>query len=141
MKLFVPAVGYRIKLAADWSFRLYPERRNDTLYCALSGDDAPNVSCYSSRWHELTLDAKLEAGTVLEVDRVYVRASSKSAQNDDVDFDSLTFKIVEHTSLAGKKRQVRFWVKLDDANKIEYEHRASLKLCIKRKLMPTAAVA
>lgn len=50
-------------------------------------------------------------GTVLKIDRIYIRKGLE-------DFSSLTFT----TKPEGMKKQVRFWAKLADVNKIEFEH-------------------
>lgn len=128
MKFFVPAVGYRIELVSDWRFDLYHESRNDTLL-KLEDPSAP-VMVAGSRWNSRCVDGVLEkgfrrsicifpAGTVLEVDRVYVRTMNKTAQKDD-DFDSITFKVIKHPVFDTKKK-IRFWAKLDCVNQIEYE--------------------
>lgn len=51
------------------------------------------------------LDYSWPAGTILEVDRIYIRKGA-------ADFSSVTFKI------RGKK-VIRFWVKLEDVNRID----------------------
>lgn len=112
MKFFVPAVGYRIKLTQDWSFKLYGEYRNKTAFEFLGKDFDAN---HGWRNDELkSVDASLPSGTLLEVDRVYVRTANKARSGDD-DFDSITFKLVD------SKKKVRFWAKLMDVNTIEYE--------------------
>lgn len=112
MKLFIPAVGYRIKLTKNWTFSLYGESRNKTMF-----EYACKVySKYISRWGEKLqhTNVTVPANTVLEVDRVYVRTANKSKMGDD-DYDSVTFKFVD------SKKKVRFWAKLTDVNEIEYE--------------------
>jgi hypothetical protein len=56
----------------------------------------------------------LPKGTVLEVDRVYIRNFNRAALEEQDNFDSITFKVV------GAKKQ-RFWVKLKDANHIQFK--------------------
>ena len=65
---------------------------------------------------------KLPKGTVLKIDRIYIRKGKK-------DYSSLTFNIVDttHSFLVdskGKKVKgsMRFWATLDDVNKIVCEH-------------------
>jgi len=121
VKLFIPAVGYRIKLTEDWTFTVFYESRNVTLLekvvtgfdkktgcrdCLIDGD-------YNKGLKSVT--ASLPKSTLLEVDRVYVRTMNKSAIEDKNDYDSITFKVI------GTQGMVRFWVKLADANTIEYE--------------------
>jgi hypothetical protein len=126
MKLFVPAVGFRIVLTQDWKFDVYHEHRNKSLLETAKID----VRGWYSSYEELAPGApawprkmkrtewNLHAGTMLEVDRVYVRSNSKGATNKDEDYDSLTFRIIDPKTLKGK---VRFWAKLADVNNIEYE--------------------
>lgn len=135
VRLFIPAVGYRIRLTHDWSFDLYDERRNDTLALELLSAEAFNRRD-RRRWDDPITKApvSLPAGTVLEVDRVYVRNVNKTKEDGD-DFDSVTFKVV---SDAGKK--VRFWAKLADVNNIEYElppdHTAGKTAAVERAKRP-----
>jgi hypothetical protein len=117
MKLFVPAVGYRIQLTSDWSFTLYGESRNKSLF-EMSGFDYDD---FSGGWRDTMkhTPVTLPVGTLLEVDRVYVRTINKTAQSDADDFDSVTFRVISHP--ASWKRTPRFWAKLSDVNNIEYE--------------------
>ena len=55
----------------------------------------------------------LEAGTILMVDRIYIR---KTAKDSEGDYDSVTFIIK-----SGPKKGCRFWASLDDVNYIEFE--------------------
>lgn len=113
MKLFIPAVGYRIRLTQDWTFDLYAEHRNKTMF------EAQNIKIddYWGGWREpmKRVAVTVPTGTVLEVDRVYVRTMSKSATTKDDDYDSVSFKVT------GAKSRTRFWAKLEDVNRIEYE--------------------
>jgi hypothetical protein len=94
---------------------LFHEGRNESLLKLI-------VENYKHEWyfgdkkmpHETT---SMPAGTLLEVDRVYVRTINKRATSEEEDYDSVTFKVIDHPS----KKKVRFWVKLDDVNTIEYE--------------------
>lgn len=57
----------------------------------------------------------LPAGTELTVSRIYIR-------NGKSQYDSITFLAKNFLDINGKKvRSARFWVKLEDANEIEYE--------------------
>ncbi len=124
MRLFVPACGDRLVLSAPWSFRLALEHRNvkfakarslvDQAMREFDGYSDVSGGGYSFK----QVDAVLEAGTILECDRVYVRSFSKSKASSDDDFDSITWKVI---GPSGKPlpRQ-RFWVKLYQCNQIEY---------------------
>lgn len=126
MKLYVPQLGDRIQLTTDWEFDLYDEERNFTLMQYL-GDTRPP----KSRWMADTtaIRATIPAGVILKIDRIYIRKGQE-------DFSSMTFywegarsKTTEapcpwNPTRMEKKpaRAVRFWVKLDDANKIEFDN-------------------
>lgn len=124
-KLFVPAIGDRLTLTAPWEFTLSLERRN-LKFAAEQGllTDAEKkerwnifVGTDRAQRHLKVVKASLPAGTVLEVDRVYIRQFNKSALSDDVDFDSITFKVTRD----GKPvKNQRFWTKLPDAYGIEF---------------------
>lgn len=121
MKLFIPAVGYRIKLTSPWTFKLYNESRNDSLYVLINPEFKKDYEHWGDRYDGRKLKhvmATMPAATVLEVDRVYVRTANKTAQSKDDDYDSMTFKVVDHPALT---KRVRFWAKLSDVNNIEYE--------------------
>lgn len=121
MKLYVPACGDRIKLTSDWMFALILEHRN------MKFADARGLISDSERGRygvqKIPDDRQsgykffphvIKAGSVLEIDRVYVRNFSKSAAGVDTDFDSITFRVV------GEKNS-RFWAKRVDCNDIEFE--------------------
>jgi hypothetical protein len=130
-RLFIPACGDRIKLAAPWRFTLTLERRNTKLAKALGliEEDCGNV--YSGKAYQSplsTVKAELPAGDVLECDRVYIRGYNRSriaesaSDPSAIDYDSITWKLFRPK---GKKNELkmfgRFWVKLPDAYAIEYE--------------------
>jgi len=104
MKLYIPKLKEELKLTSDWTFKLHYEHRNASLY--------PNYNNYNYRDNLSPVQYTLTVGTILKVDRYYIR-------NGASDFDSMTFRISynDNKDLIGK----RFWVKLDDANKIEFE--------------------
>lgn len=111
--LFVPPLGTRLLLAEPWDFQLYNERRNATLM-ALLGDTRPLVS-----FSPEPIPATLPYGTELIIDRYYIKQNLG-------EFDSVSFRIAGVSATAklysfmekATKRQVRFWAKLDDVNKM-----------------------
>jgi|SRR5579863_3791297 len=126
MRLFVPACGFRIILEKPWTFDVYYEGRNKQLLEA-NGVNLTNWwhECYEPTANPREWPRKmrrkaitLDNGTLLEVDRVYVRSNSKSATTKDADYDSLTFRIIDPKTGKGK---IRFWAKLADVNNIDYE--------------------
>lgn len=122
MKLYIPACGDRIVLTKAWEFDLYLEHRNVNF-----AKEHDLVDEKFGRWdgYDRTGDrrlkmvkAKLPAGTVLEVDRVYIRQFSKGALEVGNDFDSITFKVMKGDKPA---RNQRFWCKLPDCYEIDYK--------------------
>lgn len=128
MKLFVPACGDRVKLIKDWTFAVFLEHRN--MKFAAHRNVVTKEEASQNAWGMYVGDryssqlairvCTLKAGTILEVDRVYIRQFSKSAGSIDNDFDSITFKIV------GEKHS-RFWAKLADVNEIDCELESTYK--------------
>lgn len=123
-RLFIPACGDRLVLTAPWEFSLYFERRNLNFANEL-GLIRGNRSLYEDpppgqRYSNVLKKAQvvLPAGLVLECDRVYIRAFSKSALKDDKDYDSITWKVVKNGKTAQK---LRFWAKLSQCLDIRYE--------------------
>jgi hypothetical protein len=122
-KLFVPACGDRITLAQPWQFKLYLEHRN--LEFAKDLNIVPTTG--QQNWWGIThpgtnnyvvVDAGLDAGTILECDRVYIRSTSKSASTPEDSYDSITWKVVVNGKAVKKKR---FWVKLYDCYDLEFD--------------------
>lgn len=150
IRLFVPEIGTKITLAEDWSFSLYCERRNEALLDATNHRTlSNNINCgyysfYNLKdkekefikemgWHlEPSVCARyddcynivtLPMGTILTVDRIYVRKGSS-------DFSSISFNVDKKsieknfsdfaTRVAGSKGRCRFWAKLKDCNKIHF---------------------
>ena len=109
-KMFVPEIGTRLRLAKDWSFRLFCEHRNMGLYEQLK-DLSSNP--------DASKNVKLLKGTELSVSRIYIRQGAK-------DYSSLTFQLIagEEETVNGNKYKIskaRFWVKLSDVNEMECE--------------------
>jgi hypothetical protein len=129
MKFFLPTIGTKFRLTSHWQFLLYPEGRNDSLFSAMGPLEKVLTpkQVYQKVWggtEKVTAsEFVLPIGTLLSVDRVYIRQGSP-------EFDSITMKIFETThpfvlQFAKKKdgtispNKARFWVKLCDFNKIE----------------------
>jgi len=114
--LFIPPLGTRLLLAEPWDFQLYNERRNATLMVLL-GDTR------ELKYHDPEpIPVSLPAGTELIIDRYYIRQGLDG-------FDSVSFRIegasasapLYHGIGSKAKRQVRFWAKLDDVNRMSAE--------------------
>jgi hypothetical protein len=145
MNLYIPEIGDTIKLSEDWKFKLHHESRN-TKFAEILGYTSnvlPVGYTGNTHWRERgftpenevivdpnnrwnitskliynTLPIVLEKGTVLIIDRIYIRKGAK-------DYSSITFRI---ESCDNKKlNKKRFWVKLKDANNIEFNEQGVTK--------------
>ena len=153
MKLRIPPLGTLLKLSVDWTFDLWVESRNDSLWQAV----APNEDTrdyieqreiattpwsdeeiksyrllYPSGWLNAQINAgarpvhsryvttrearplivTLPKGTVLQVDRIYIRKGLDG-------FDSVSFRIAKGNTIHPQGKALRFWAKLHDVNRIE----------------------
>lgn len=137
MKMYIPELGDSIRLTADWEFSLYNEDRNTSLMKRM-GDTR---QCgYYWRKDVAGIPCVIPAGAELKIDRIYIRKGQD-------DFNSITFlwvgesipaheeEIMSHVwqpdgtgvyQPTGKyrkipKKPIRFWAKMADVNKIEFE--------------------
>ena len=112
MKMYIPEIGDKLELTKDWTFQLYHEHRNVKLL------EHFGITPKLSYGTDLDKDeVTLPKGTVLKVDRIYIRKGGSP-------FSSVSFwaeGIKGHD-----KRGARFWAKLNDCNNIEFKI-ASLK--------------
>lgn len=128
MRLFIPACGDRLTLTKPWTFRLFLESRNikfarhrDFVEKDAGGEWCMDVHI-DDDWKKglRVIEVTFPEGTILECDRVYIRTFNKSRVQEGDDYDSITWKIIDPKK--GKpEKHGRFWVKLSDANEIEYE--------------------
>jgi len=143
MKLFIPPVGTRIELTSDWSFALYHEYRNESLIKQIDPDCNVKFCEYVSRHSSelASIKTSLPAGTKLEINRVYIRSNNKAKTGAD-NYDSISFKVVKSDK---KSPPIRFWVKLTDANQIDYrfpdDSAATIETAIERKIKPQKLTA
>jgi hypothetical protein len=118
MQLFIPPLSTKLKLSQDWTFKAYLETRNIYFFSEYFNKTVydltqQNQNMYSREASYLG-DATLMKDTVLIVDRIYIRKGVDG-------FDSVTFRLHElssHQQPTLKNKKGRFWVKLEDANKI-----------------------
>ena len=110
MKLFIPELGTKLRLTKAQFFNVMFEPRNESLFQtvlpALS-DKREEARKKRNEAREGCFSVITHKGTVLEVDRIYIRQGNSSCS-------SVTFKI------RGKK-VIRFWLPLEQVNRIECE--------------------
>lgn len=118
-KLYVPACGDRLTIIKPWEFQLYLEHRN-TVFARTIGlyDGDSDWGVYDTNHNLVSVPCLLNAGTVLECDRIYIRATSKSAESIDDNYDSISWKIIINNKSTVKQR---FWAKLSDCYNIEFD--------------------
>lgn len=106
MNMYIPEIGDVIKLNSNWTFKLYKEFRNSSLYKYFFDEELEsyNSSSEQTKYKEITLDKD----TLLMIDRIYIRKGSS-------DFSSISFKI------KNQKNNLRFWAKLNDVNNIDFD--------------------
>ncbi len=97
MKLWIPSIGDLITLSEDVVLLVPWESRNRKLLERLGAVPYKDTPVFLSK------------GTVLAIDRIYIR-KGKSA------YDSITFRVT-----SGPLAKNRFWVKLSEARKIDFE--------------------
>ena len=128
MKLFIPALGTRLRLTKPLTFALHNEFRNrkfaefmgvqdalETAKSKLVEDYRAEKITYAELCNAvIKSDIEIPAGTVLAIDRIFIRKGIG-------DYDSLTFRALKGESDLFAKQGHRFWMKLADANRIECE--------------------
>lgn len=105
-KVFIPQVGDKIELSSNWNCKIFNESRNRSVFEALGVD--------VSEQKDSNIDITFLKGTVFKVTRLYVRAPASS-------YDSITLSVV--SSPIKKLAKTKFWVKLWDANNMEFEEK------------------
>jgi len=105
-QLYLPEIGDKLRLVRPWTFSLYNEYRNEGMCKTLKtlGKVAPR------RYDAPPVEVTLPEGTLLTVDRIYIRRGK-------TEYSSVTFRAV----LKGVKGKPRFWAKLVDVNEIQFE--------------------
>lgn len=120
--LFVPPLGTRIRLTEPWTFPLYQESRNYDAWFLFANEEIDRWN-WSRRDSNIPTTVTLEVGTVLNIERIYIRSGASG-------FDSITFRVIDgpNKKLLPKKAggtagvKCRFWAKLADINdKIVFE--------------------
>ena len=125
MRLKIPTIGDTIKLVSPWSFVLHEEQRNFTLISHLFPEENVRKSDVTYYWWEgkkmKNRNATLPSGLELAFDRIYLAKVNTAYSGGTVkDYHSVTF-VIKKNSILNNNKQIRFWVKLEDANRIECE--------------------
>lgn len=141
MKIHIPALGTVLKLTSPWSYMLYREDRNRSVWHLLNLPwnhretsiwRQPDISNEDlARYNVIAFPRKgykpgvswgsaftyayhhiLPIGAELKIDRIYIKKNNP-------EFDSVTFTIGKGTIPGYTHGKARFWAKLDDVNTIE----------------------
>jgi hypothetical protein len=110
MKLVIPRLkADQLALTKSWTFNLHHEERNASLGAHLKVEQR-----FRYPTDGLATEVTLPKGTVMTVDRYYIRQGNEQ-------FDSITFMV--HV-IDGKvlKKKLRFWVKLDEALTLDFKY-------------------
>jgi len=109
MNIFFPTIGDSIKLTQDCNVKVYVEHRNRSLLEELTVVNLMPDSLGYVDWYPYpvmqTYDVVLKSGTILIVDRIYIRKGN-------AEYSSITFR----ATIPNIKKKQRFWLKLDMAN-------------------------
>ena len=116
MKLFIPDIGDKLVLSKDWTFTVYNEHRNRSLFVLKYGEEFDEDKFGYARNSEnlykafkLTLPAK----SILKIDRIYIRKGAS-------EYSSISC-FIENQHEDTRYNKKRFWAKLIDVNNIEIE--------------------
>ncbi len=112
----IPTIGTDVTLTDDWKLLIEPEYRNESALALFFGEDV-KPRTYGGNREAKARRVALPSGTVLRVDRIYIRKGAG-------DFDSVTFSLIDSPrkewapkSAGGtRKGKCRFWVALPQIN-------------------------
>jgi hypothetical protein len=111
MKMFIPALGTKLRLLKDVEISLMAEKRNERLWDLHHTPPSLQAIPIQHRRFNVKL-TPLYAGDEYTIDRIFIRKDQNS-------FNSVTVK--GYTMHYGVRRFVRFWMFLEDFNKLEAE--------------------
>lgn len=121
MQLYVPTIGVKLKLTKDWTFGLLHHHLNMKLGNKLDMKiDSMDGRWWGNRRNPGPKVVTVPTGTILTVDRIYIRSGRGKGA-----FDSITFKTGKGDSPDPNFCQVRFFARLEECNQIEFEIEAA----------------
>lgn len=146
MRMFIPEIGTRIRLAADWSFPLIEEDRNSSLFNPLAAlaperiadmrEEASQIRKQAREdpegmsWKEQydrRVDLFRRADNHVRIDITLPAGTEITIDRIYIrkgvsDFSSVSFNLNQttHPDLQFRGRK-RFWAKLQDVNRIEFQ--------------------
>lgn len=101
MNLWIPDTGDQLRLTEDWEFPLFQERRNDTMVTRVD----PTIPPTGYNRSEQSIGCCLPAGTVLQINRVYIRCGKQKA------WSSITFSVKFHPGDKERPKYVKQYVR------------------------------
>jgi len=139
MNMYIPEIGDKIILIKDWTFKLYREWRNNSLFNFLMLDnDQLLVNEEIKGYHNKYANITIPKGCKLTIDRIYIRKGqlvyssitfylipSKEFKDE---FNSENVKVLKdilsNMEIKPKtkiKKRLRFWARLSDVNQIQFK--------------------
>ena len=111
MNLFIPDIGTLLKLEENWTFTLYLESRNWSLFNKIEGHSTSSTNKI----------VEFPKGLIVKVDRIYIRKGLSQ-------YSSITFTIPKPKTKKEKEEMphnveyggCKFWVKLHECNGIQF---------------------
>ena len=139
--MYIPTIGDEVTLAIPWTFKLYYEERNRDMIKWLAKIDfvwaGTKVNGQKVEIGTYLCEVQLPTGSILKVDRIYIRKGAGMKE-----FDSVTFILqsIPNKEIAVPRekcfypkdgsykcvhkdvtiRKVRFWAKLNDVNNMKF---------------------
>lgn len=134
MNIFIPEIGSQIKLIEPWIFFLSEESRNNSIFNALKEGNSSLRKFSIEEEHQgykynnsyktqrNVFEMSLPVDTVLTIDRIYIRQQQANYSSVSFIINDTTQPYLLRAKESKKKKTCgRFWVKLNDANKIKCE--------------------
>ena len=117
---YIPDIKDEIHLTKDWTFTIHAEYRNEQFFKLDGFMEYRDVTHWKSPNYKTThYQRTLPAGSILVIDRIYIRQGSKKYSSVTLYLKETSDPILKKTK--GNKYIVRFWVKLHDFNGAEAE--------------------